>query len=161
MDHRDRREALVAQLLAVDEKLYDFVLPAAGHHVGKSTMITLKALRSRLKCSHGLSNIKSEITRSGDEVKLSAREWAVPRTFLKYVGMVVSHRMLLHQAWGPEYEGEGDYVRTYVTRLGKNTRARAQDLRYIVTERGIGYRLVSPSGRFKAENRVGVAGCAI
>ena len=104
---------------------------------------------------------RSEITRSGAEVKLSAREWAVLRTFVKYVGRVVSHRMLLQQAWGPEYGDEGDYVRTYVTRLRKKLEPEPQNPRYIVTERGMGYRLVSPSGRSKADNRVAVAGCAI
>ena len=104
---------------------------------------------------------RSEITRSGAEVKLSAREWAVLRTFVKHVGRVVSHRMLLQQAWGPEYGDEGDYVRTYVTRLRKKLEPEPQNPRYIVTERGMGYRLVSPSGRFKADNRLGVAGSAI
>ena len=63
---------------------------------------------------------KSEVVRSGKEVKLSAREWAVLRIFIKYEGRVVTHRMLLQQAWGPEYGDEGDYVRTYVARLRKN-----------------------------------------
>ena len=95
---------------------------------------------------------RSEVTRSGEEVKLSAREWAVLRTFVKYVGKVVSHRMLLQQAWGPEYGDEGDYVRTYVTRLRKKLEPEPQNPRYIVTERGMGYRLVSPSaGRYPVQ----------
>ena len=39
------------------------------------------------------------------------------RTFIKYVGKVVTHRMLLQQVWGPEYGNEGDYIRTYMARL--------------------------------------------
>ena len=59
----------------------------------------------------------SEVALKGDIVKLSSREWAVLRTFIKYVGKVVTHRMLLQQVWGPEYGNEGDYIRTYVARL--------------------------------------------
>ena len=87
---------------------------------------------------------RSEVVRSGEPVKLSAREWAVLRTFVKYVGKVVTQRMLLQQVWGPEYGDEGDYVRTYVTRLRKKLEPKPQNPQYILTERGIGYRLVSP-----------------
>ena len=76
------------------------------------------------------------------------------RTLIKYAGGgedpykirrgVVTHRMLLQQVWGPEYGDEGDYVRTYVTRLRKKLEPEPTRPRYLVTERGIGYRLVSP-----------------
>ena len=88
---------------------------------------------------------RSEVVRSGERVKLSAREWALLRTFVRYVGKVVTQRMLLQQAWGPEYGDEGDYVRTYVTRLRKKLEPEPRKPRYILTERGIGYRLVSPN----------------
>ena len=86
---------------------------------------------------------QSEVVRSGKLVKLSAREWAVLRIFVKNVGKVVTHRMLLQQAWGPEYGDEGDYVRTYVTRLRKKLEPDPPRPQYILTERGIGYRLAS------------------
>ncbi len=88
---------------------------------------------------------RSLVARSGVPVKLSAREWAVLRTLIKYVGKVVTHRMLLQQAWGPEYGNEGDYIRTYVTRLRKKLEPEPPRPRYILTERGLGYRLVSPT----------------
>ena len=87
---------------------------------------------------------RSEVVLSGESVKLSAREWAVLRTFIKYVGKVVTQRVLLQQVWGPEYGDEGDYVRTYVTRLRRKLEPEPQRPRYILTERGMGYRLVSP-----------------
>ena len=87
---------------------------------------------------------RSEVMRGGTPIKLSAREWAVLRTFMKNMGKVVTHRMLLQQVWGPEYGDEGDYVRTYVTRLRKKLEPQPWKPRYILTERGIGYRLVAP-----------------
>ena len=88
---------------------------------------------------------KPELVRSGVLVKLSALEWAVLRTFITHAGKVVTPRTLLQQAWGPEYGDEGDYVRTYVTRLRKKLEPEPQKPRYILTERGIGYRLVEPA----------------
>ncbi len=98
---------------------------------------------------------RSEVVRSGEPVKLSAREWAVLRTFIKYVGKVVSQRMLLQQVWGPEYGDEGDYVRTYVTRLRKKLEPESHSPRYLLTERGMGYRLVSPQRRVYAAGQLG------
>ncbi len=86
-----------------------------------------------------------EVLRTGERVRLSNREWGVLRTLVKYVGKVVTHRMLLQQAWGPEYGDERDYIRTYVTRLRKKLESEPASPRYILTERGIGYRLVSPN----------------
>ena len=68
------------------------------------------------------------------------------RIFIKYAGKVVTHRTLLQQAWGPEYGNEGDYVRTYVTRLRKKLEPEPQRPRHIMTERGMGYRLAKPNG---------------
>ena len=86
---------------------------------------------------------RSEVLSCGSPVKLSAREWAVLRIFVKYAGKVVTQRRLLQQAWGPEYGDEGDYVRTYVTRLRRKLEPEPARPRYILTERGIGYRLAN------------------
>jgi two-component system KDP operon response regulator KdpE len=55
---------------------------------------------------------------------------------------VIYPRQLLQEAWGPEYPGEGDYIRTYITRLRKKLEVDSRDPRYILTERGLGYCLV-------------------
>lgn len=87
---------------------------------------------------------RDEVMRRGRPVKLSAREWAVLRIFVRNRGRVVSQRTLLQQAWGPEYGDEQDYVRTYVARLRRKLEPEPGSPRYILTEWGIGYRLVSP-----------------
>ena len=92
-----------------------------------------------------------EVLLRGQRVKLSAREWAVLRTLVRNTGRVVTHRAMLQQAWGPEYGDEGDYVRTYITRLRKKLEPRPHVPRYILTERGIGYRLVDSTGATSAD----------
>ena len=87
---------------------------------------------------------RSEVVRAGKRVRLSAREWEVLRIFVKNAGRVVTHRALVQQAWRPEYGDEGDYVRTYVTRLRKKLEPYPPKSQYLLTERGIGYRMTSP-----------------
>lgn len=70
------------------------------------------------------------------------------RTFIRYAGRVVTQRILLQQAWGPEYGDEGDYIRTYVTRLRKKLEPQPHSPRYILTERGMGYRLVNTGAAY-------------
>jgi len=50
-------------------------------------------------------------------VQLTGREWAVLRVLVEHAGQVVAPRQVLQQARGPEYGDEGDYIRTYITRL--------------------------------------------
>ena len=74
--------------------------------------------------------------------QLTPREWASLRVSIKYAGRVVAPRTLLQEAWGPDYGEDGDYVRTYVNRLRRKVEPEHQQLRYLLLERGLGYRLV-------------------
>jgi len=60
---------------------------------------------------------------------------------VNHSGRAVSSRQILQEAWGPEYGDEGDYVRTYVTRLRRKLEPDPQNPHYILLERGLGYRL--------------------
>jgi len=51
--------------------------------------------------------------------------------------------MLLLQVWGPEYGSEGHYLYVYMARLRKKLEADPQNPRYLITEPGVGYRLLS------------------
>lgn len=77
----------------------------------------------------------------GRPIQLTPQEWAVLQVLVKYAGRVVSSRRLLQEAWGPDYGDEGDYVRTYVTRLRQKLEPDPRNPRYILLERGLGYRL--------------------
>lgn len=75
-------------------------------------------------------------------LKLTPQEWSMMRVFLRYPGQVVSSRTLLQEAWGPIYGNEGDYVRAYVKRLRRKLEPDPKKPRYLLLERGLGYRLV-------------------
>ena len=63
------------------------------------------------------------------------------RILIEYAGRVVSPRQLLQEAWGADYGDEGDYVRTYISRLRRKLEPDPRQPRYILLERGLGYRL--------------------
>jgi two-component system KDP operon response regulator KdpE len=58
---------------------------------------------------------------------------------------VLVHAALLKRVWGEEYADEVDYLKVYVRRLRKKLEDDPQHPRYILTERGVGYRLAAPS----------------
>ena len=82
------------------------------------------------------------VTIDDKPVRLTPLEWAMLRVLVKNAGRVIGPRQLLQEAWGPEYSNEVDYVRAYIRRLRKKLELDPQNPRYILLERGIGYRLV-------------------
>ena len=79
----------------------------------------------------------------GAEVELTPKEFAFLVALARHPGRVLTHGMLLREVWGPEYGGETQYLRVYASHLRKkldDDPARP----YLVTEPGVGYRLVDP-----------------
>ena len=75
-------------------------------------------------------------------VSLTPREWATLRTLLKNVGRVVTPQNLLDESRRKRNGGEGDNARAYITRLRRKLEPDPRKPRYILLERGLGYRLV-------------------
>ena len=84
------------------------------------------------------------VTIRGSVVPLTPKEWAMLRVLVRYAGQVVSSGDLLRESWGPEYGIESDYIRTYIGRLRRKLEPDSQSPRYILLERGLGYRLAEP-----------------
>ena len=94
---------------------------------------------------YGALNIdvdRLQVVSGNRRVHLTHHEWAILRILVQHAGKVISSRQLLQEAWGPEYGDEGDYIRTYVTRLRRKLERNPRNPEYILTERGLGYRLV-------------------
>ena len=77
-------------------------------------------------------------------VKLTPHEWGVLQVLVKHTGQVVESRDLLKEVWGPDYGNEGDYIRAYITRLRRKLESDPKHPRYILLERGFGYRMADP-----------------
>jgi two-component system, OmpR family, KDP operon response regulator KdpE len=80
------------------------------------------------------------VQRGGQEVKLTATEYALLRLFVKHPGRVLTHRHILREIWGPKSEEHRQYLRVYVTHLRQKIEADSAKPRLIKTEPGIGYR---------------------
>jgi two-component system KDP operon response regulator KdpE len=79
----------------------------------------------------------------GQEVRLTPIEYKLLALLVKNAGKVMTHRQLLRQVWGPEYGDENHYVRVYIAQLRRKIEADPARPRYLRTEPGVGYRLVS------------------
>jgi two-component system, OmpR family, response regulator len=84
--------------------------------------------------------------RGEDEVKLSAKEFAVLETFMRRAGEVLSRFQLLEHAWDYEYENRSNVVDSYVRFLREKI-DRPFGVESIETVRGAGYRLRKDGGR--------------
>jgi two-component system KDP operon response regulator KdpE len=60
----------------------------------------------------------------------------------RHLGLVVTHRQLLVEVWGPSHAGDTHYLRIYVKQLRDKLEPDPLHPRHLVTEIGVGYRLV-------------------
>jgi two-component system KDP operon response regulator KdpE len=80
------------------------------------------------------------VTRAGQEVKLSNKEWEILRLLALSAGKILTHRALMQEVWGPDVDVQ--YLRVYVRQIRQKLEADPERPTHIVTETGIGYRLV-------------------
>ena len=76
-------------------------------------------------------------------VELTPKEFAFLALLARWPGRVLTHRTILREVWGPEYGTETQYLRVYASQLRKKLDDDPERPR-LVTEPGVGYRLVEP-----------------
>jgi two-component system KDP operon response regulator KdpE len=81
-------------------------------------------------------------TRHGEPVHLTPTEWRLLGELAKHRGRVVTQADLLKAVWGPGYGRESNYLRVYGNQLRRKLEGDPSRPRHILTEPGIGYRLV-------------------
>ncbi|MFZ5818521.1 MAG: response regulator transcription factor [Chloroflexota bacterium] len=85
---------------------------------------------------------RREIWLEGKLVKLRPTEYRMLYHLVQNAGWVVSHDQLLTKVWGYEYRDEPHYVRLYINYLRQKLETDPANPKYILTERGVGYRFV-------------------
>jgi two-component system KDP operon response regulator KdpE len=83
------------------------------------------------------------VTLKGQEVKLTATEYSLLRLFVQHAGKVLTHRQILTEVWGPNYVEHTHYLRVFMVHLREKIEADPANPRLIVTESGVGYRLLA------------------
>jgi two-component system KDP operon response regulator KdpE len=82
---------------------------------------------------------------NGQDVELTPIEFKLLSCLIEQEGKVVAHRHLLTQVWGPDYEDDRQYLKLYIWYLRQKLEADPTSPQMILTQRGIGYRLVRMS----------------
>jgi two-component system KDP operon response regulator KdpE len=85
---------------------------------------------------------KRRAERSGVEVHLTPIEFRLLACLAKHLGMVVTHRQLLREVWGPSHVEHTHYLRIYMKQLREKLEADPVQPKHLLTETGVGYRLV-------------------
>ncbi len=86
-----------------------------------------------------------QVIAHGQPVRLTPREFDLLRYLVSNANKPITHRKLLQTLWGPEYGGELEYLRVFVSQLRKKIESDSAHPRYILTEPWVGYRFVVPA----------------
>jgi two-component system KDP operon response regulator KdpE len=79
----------------------------------------------------------------GAEVHLTPIEYRLLATLVRHAGRVITHRQLLREVWGPNTEDQAHYLRVYMAHLRRKLETDSARPRYLSTEPGVGYRLLT------------------
>ena len=85
---------------------------------------------------------RREVWVEGEKVDLRPTEYRLLYHLVQNAGWVNTHEQLLSKVWGFEFQDEPHYVRLYVNYLRKKLEEDPSNPKYILTERGVGYRFV-------------------
>jgi len=85
---------------------------------------------------------RREIWVDGELIQLRPTEYRLLYHLVQNAGWVLTHEQILTKVWGYEYRDEPHYVRLYVNYLRKKIEQDPANPKYILTERGVGYRFI-------------------
>jgi two-component system KDP operon response regulator KdpE len=77
----------------------------------------------------------------GGELRLTPIEYRLLEVLAQHIGLVVTHRTLLQQVWGPGSAQQTHYLRVYMKQLRAKLEPDPARPRWLLTETGVGYRL--------------------
>jgi two-component system KDP operon response regulator KdpE len=111
----------------------------------------LRRTETTTATTHGLIEVddhlkinfdRREVWLDGELVQLRPTEYWLLYYLVQNAGWVLTHDQILAKVWGYEYRDEPHYVRLYINYLRKKIEEDPANPKYILTERGVGYRFV-------------------
>ncbi|MDR6631990.1 two-component system KDP operon response regulator KdpE [Phyllobacterium sp. 1468] len=87
--------------------------------------------------------VKRVVTRNGEEMHLTRKEYQLLVHLVLHAGMVVTHRQLLASVWGAAHVHDLQYLRVFVGQLRAKIEDDANNPQFIRTEAGVGYRFIA------------------
>lgn len=86
---------------------------------------------------------KRTVKKADQEIELTRLEFDILSYLSRNVDCIVTSRMILENVWGPEYYGDTQTLRVHISHLRKKIEPHPAVPSYILTEPGVGFRLVS------------------
>jgi two-component system KDP operon response regulator KdpE len=85
---------------------------------------------------------RRQVRVAGQDVHLTPIEYRLLTTMVRHAGKVLTHRQLLRDVWGPDHVEDAHYLRVFMATLRRKIEPTPAEPRYLLTEPGVGYRLV-------------------
>ena len=85
---------------------------------------------------------KREVRVRNEVVDLTPTEYDLLLLLAENAGTVMEHEALLRGVWGQEYTKDNDYLKVYIWHLRRKIELDPRDPKLLLTEWGVGYRLV-------------------
>jgi two-component system, OmpR family, KDP operon response regulator KdpE len=82
------------------------------------------------------------ITRNAQSIHLTPTEYDLLRVLARNIGRVLTHKMILCDIWGPHSTQDTQLLRGFIAQLRQKIEPSPSHPRYILTEPGVGYRMV-------------------
>lgn len=140
-----------SKIEALDAGADDYVTKPFG--IGELVARIRVALRHATRTASGTSMLRfgdirvdlekrSAMRADTSSIHLTPIEFRLLTTLGKHLGMVVTHRHLLAEIWGPTHVQDTHYLRIYMKQLREKLEVDPVRPRHLLTETGVGYRLI-------------------
>ena len=84
------------------------------------------------------------VRKDGKDIRLTRTQYKLFDAMVRNIGRVMTHRQLLQAVWGPGRVEHTEYLRVFMAALRQKLEEDAAQPKLLITETGIGYRLVAP-----------------
>ena len=145
------RDREIEKIESLDLGADDFVNKPFG--VGELMARIRASLRHRMQSHNEVPRLtagnieidiaKHRVARGPEEIKLTPKEFDLLAFLVRHAGKVVTHRQILTAVWGPAHTEDTQYLRVYIGQLRQKIESDPEDPSIILTESGIGYRVVN------------------
>jgi len=144
------RDREMEKIDALDHGADDYV--EKPFSIGELLARLRAALRHRLAQDHiepvvtagdlQIDLVRRMVTKAGEPVRLSPREYDLLAALVVGGGRVISHRQLLTAIWGPANAEDVQYLRVFIGHLRQKLESDPASPKHLMTEPGVGYRFV-------------------
>jgi two-component system, OmpR family, KDP operon response regulator KdpE len=142
------RDREAEKIEALDLGADDYVEKPFG--IGELTARLRAALRHRATVAQPAPRVeiggvvmdfeKRLVTRDGEPVKLTPKEYDLLGVLFRNAGRVVTHRQILTSVWGPAHTEDTQYLRVFIGQLRTKIERDPTTPKIVTTEPGVGYR---------------------